>query len=215
MSKIQSVWCSALCGLLVAGFSAALLPAQPAAARRWWFPWRSEPVSRSAFFTCDYELKQMGVNAADRTAACGSALYPKDISGCVVRIVNENQIAPSEALSTCRQVRRPLELATCVTDINQMNVFDDRLVATDRILQTCQRSLLPKRFSQCVVGMSWETDLPISDLMNRCIEARDRPRGFYPNLPNGLQPLSPTPGAPPALQLIPGIEPSPDELRIR
>lgn len=186
-------------GVLLAAFSAVLVPPQAA-------------IARNAFRTCDYELAQMGISPEDRSRACGTALYPKDISGCVVGIVNRNEdINPLEALSTCRQVRRPLDLASCVTDINHIDESD--LIAST-VLETCRRALLPRRFAQCVVGMDREMDLSTQEVMTHCIEARDQPRGFYPDLSNVGQPLAPTPGAPPPLQPIPGIEPDLDQLGI-
>ncbi|MDJ1172151.1 hypothetical protein PMG71_22230 [Roseofilum sp. BLCC_M154] len=186
-------------GLLLTAFSAVLGSSEPA-------------IARNAFETCNYELAQIGISAPERSIACGAALYPKDISACVIRIANDNDdIGPSAALSTCRQVRRPLDLASCVTDINRLDESD--LIATTA-LETCRRSLLPQRFAQCVVGMSRDMDLSTQVLINNCIEARDQPRGFYPNLSNVGQPLAPTPGAPPPLPLIPGIEPDLDQLGV-
>lgn len=185
-------------GVLVA-FSGVFASHQPA-------------IASNGFETCNYELAQMGISASDRSSACGAALYPRDISACVIRIVNDNDdINPSAALSTCRQVRRPLDLASCVTDINRLDESD--LIATTT-LETCRRSLLPRRFAQCVVGISRDMDLTPQAAISDCLEARSQPRGFYPDLSNLGQPLAPTPGAPPPLPLIPGIEPDLDRLNI-
>jgi len=186
-------------GVLLAAFSAVFVPPEPA-------------IARNGFETCNYELAQMGISAPERSRACGAALYPRDISACVIRIANDNDdIGPSAALSTCRQVRRPLDLASCVTDINRLDESD--LIATTA-LETCRRSLLPRRFSQCVVGIARDMDLTPQTAIADCIEAREKPRGFYPDLSRVGQPLAPTPGAPPPLPLIPGIEPDLDQLSI-
>ncbi len=197
LSLVSSPW---MCGTLVATLSVFSVPGKPA-------------VARNGFWTCAYELARAGISAPERASACGSALYPQDISGCVVGILRDNQeIGAVDALSTCRQVRRPLELAACVTEINRLRGGDRPPAAATVVLESCRRSLLPQRFSQCVVGLSREVELPTGELMTRCIEARDRPQGFYPNLPNGLQPLTPNPGAPPSLPPIPDTEPNLQQL---
>ncbi|MDJ1178227.1 hypothetical protein PJF56_05070 [Roseofilum sp. BLCC_M91] len=196
--RLMSALSPLMGGVLVA-FSAVLVPPEPA-------------IARNGFETCDYELAQMGISAPERSKACGAALYPRDISGCVIGIANDNDdIDPAAALSTCRQVRRPLDLASCVTDINGIDESD--LIAST-VLETCRRSLLPRRFAQCVVGISRDMDLTPQTAIGDCIEAREQPRGFYPDLSRVGQPLAPTPGAPPPLPLIPGIEPDLDQLGI-
>lgn len=149
------------------------------------------------FRACAFDLQRVGIAAEEAAVACSAALYPRDIGRCVSRINQNTDIPPLDALFTCRRVRRPSELATCVVDISRLT---QGVFPTD-ILDNCRRSLLPTRLSQCVVGLSRQTDVPAPLLINACIDGRDRPRDFYPT----LLPLEdvPTPATPAPNPAIP------------
>ena len=145
--------------------------------------------------TCAGNL--LGLNIPPETVAerCSKMLHPEDFSSCVVDISRQTDIIPSDALDTCSQVRRPLELATCTVQIS------DVAPATEgpNILENCRRSLLPVRFSDCVLGLNNQTDLAIADSLVACIDAQDPVRNLDPTfipreeLPERLRPPSGVP----------------------
>ncbi len=103
---------------------------------------------------------------------CAEALHPEYVGTCVARISapTENPIAALAALDACRRVRRPLDLATCVGDIRNM---DDKAPMMD-VLDSCRRSLLPQRFGQCVVGLrNKPLEQPIAQNLISCLDASD------------------------------------------
>ncbi len=128
------------------------------------------------FRLCASELLEAGIAAPVAADACAAALYPRDLTICVVRIDRETNIAAADALETCRQVRRPKDLAKCVVNISNGT---QNAVVRD-ILDNCRLSLLPVRFSECVVGLNKEVDFSAGQVMATCIDASDRPRDLYP-----------------------------------
>ncbi len=103
---------------------------------------------------------------------CAEALHPDQVGTCVSRISSptENPIAAVAALDACRRVRRPLELATCVGDIRNV---DEKAPMMD-VLDSCRRSLLPVRFGECVVGLrSQPLEQSIALNLTSCLDASD------------------------------------------
>jgi hypothetical protein len=162
--------------------------------------------------TCASNLTSAGIDAADAADACAASLYPQDLASCVSRIDSGTEIAAIDALSSCRDVRRPIELATCVNDIdNTANLVsntaaDASTVTSDTealvVLDNCRRSLLPTRFSACVVGLSREIDFSTVEALETCIAAGDRPRNLLPSfIPAGQEVVPPPVDAtiPPAI----------------
>ena len=75
------------------------------------------------------------------------------------------------------------------------------------VLTYCRRSLLPKRFSNCVVGIAGQvTAYSTTEMMDNCIAASNRPRQVLPNfIPRGEEvPLQPLPNgeAPPSQTIM-------------
>ncbi|MEO0969346.1 MAG: hypothetical protein AAFX80_13715, partial [Cyanobacteria bacterium J06639_18] len=64
---------------------------------------------------------------------------------------------------------RPQELASCVVGISR----NSKESADPEVLSFCDRSLLPVRFAQCVVGLRSEIDLVPTQAMETCIDASD------------------------------------------
>jgi hypothetical protein len=100
-----------------------------------------------------------------------------DYESCAGDLLNSGL----DALRNCRQVRRPLELATCVVNIHSMT----KEPAIGEVLDGCRRSLLPERFANCVVGISNpinapKFNIPPSEAMNACIDAPDRIEDTFP-----------------------------------
>ena len=175
----------------------------------------STRVRTADYQTCASTLTNAGIDAIDAADACAASLYPQDLATCVSRIDNGTEIAAIDALSSCRDVRRPIELATCVNDIdNTANLLSDSSsnntsngasdnsspsdspVATQPqslvVLDNCRRSLLPTRFSACVVGLSREIDFSTIEALETCIAAGDRPRNVLPNfIPAGEEIVPP------------------------
>ncbi|MBD2461362.1 hypothetical protein H6G89_09915 [Oscillatoria sp. FACHB-1407] len=165
----------------------------------------STRVRTSDYQACASSLTGAGISEADAADACAAALYPQDVARCVTRIDNGTEIAATDALSGCRQVRRPIELATCVNDIDNVTTGAESLV----VLDNCRRSLLPTRFSACVVGLSREIEFAPAEALETCIAAGDRPSNLRPSfIPVGQEPVTlpidatvppaPTPVVPPA-----------------
>lgn len=144
-------------------------------------------VTTRDYETCVATLLAAEVVAASATQACAASLYPQNLAACVAEIDDNTAISGVAALASCRRVRRPVELATCVTSIVDGGVEGE---ASLRVLEGCRRSLLPVRFSSCVVGLRQSVELSVDNAMNTCIAAGDRPRNVLPNFIPG-DPLPP------------------------
>lgn len=137
--------------------------------------YRAKPRHYAA---CAAGLTESGISEAEAAAACGGALYPRDLSSCVGRIGGDDAgITATDALESCRRARRPIDLASCVVNIND-GASEGTTALT--VLDYCRRSLLPLRFSACVTGVRGETALSTADLMQDCIAASSRPREVLP-----------------------------------
>jgi hypothetical protein len=134
-------------------------------------------ASEGDYRSCLSGLAEAGVSTPDAAAACAGALYPNDLSDCVSRIGSNTTVLPTDALNSCRQTRRPIDLASCVVDIT--NTTSDEPIALS-VVDFCRRSLLPLRFSNCVVGLQGES-LSITEAMQDCIAAGRRPREVLPS----------------------------------
>ena len=139
------------------------------------------------FQQCAFELTSVEVPNEQTKVACAMALEPTDFSGCVVGIDTFTEIPAQNALFSCFRVRRPVELAECVVDINTYvlepqaaRVGDVQQVALS-VLDHCRRSLLPLRYSACVVGLSVELSLSLEpeNAIAACLDAEDFPREIY------------------------------------
>ena len=152
---------------------------------------------------CAARLLSVSVAAEAASQTCASALRPRDVSDCVVRIQRRTQIPATDALSYCRGSRLPRDLASCVVGISQYS----KEAVNPLVLNYCSRSLLPVRFAQCVVGLRAEIDFTSTQSMDTCIDASDQISGFLPNfipatqtqtnppnpvnLPNSINPSTP------------------------
>jgi hypothetical protein len=146
------------------------------------------------FLLCTAQLVRLAsVSQAAAVEACSDALNPKELSRCVVTIHKITPTLTPDALVACRRVRRPVELSRCVFDIGD----NTRGSQPPIVLDYCRRSLLPLRYSECVVGLSRETDLDVVRMMESCIKAEDFPRDLTPTA-TFVPPPPPNPTAPPA-----------------
>ena len=163
------------------------------------------------FDICMEEMLSSGVDPEQASTGCGDALSPRDLSSCVQTITSNSAIKVEDALQNCFRVRRPVDLAQCVVNINDQILQSyankasqksntpentdtssdnqDNMEMTDSssplmlALETCRASLLPARHSECVIGLSRSSNNSISPVkaMETCISAEDFPRDLFPS----------------------------------
>ncbi|MGB7441365.1 MAG: hypothetical protein WA919_09885 [Coleofasciculaceae cyanobacterium] len=141
--------------LVIAGLFMAAIPTSGAKA------------TSNPFQLCTAELQRASISDVMASKACAQALVPEDLSECVLRMSLFTQTISEQALVACTRVRRPPELATCVIDIGRM--AENAQIAS--VLDHCRRSLEPLRFSECVVGLTVQTDLSPANSLETCIDA--------------------------------------------
>jgi len=130
------------------------------------------------FQICAQELEQAGLPPNQVSAACADALRPEDLSLCVLSMNEQVGVPAEQALFNCYRDRRPIELATCVVDINEFLIADE----IGMIVENCRRSLLPLRYSECVVGLAntpSEAIAPV-DALEECLSADTFPESLAP-----------------------------------
>lgn len=125
---------------------------------------------------CARELLGAGVDAEAAAIACAGAYRPTDVSSCVTGVLDAADVTPTAALTACSRDRRPDEVATCVADIHNALVVDD----SQGVLDRCHRTILPKRYAACVIGIVSEVDYTTEDALATCIAAGYRPLNVTP-----------------------------------
>jgi hypothetical protein len=147
------------------------------------------------FDVCTTEITNNGVPAEQAGTACSDALIPKELSECVAIIKGNTAIAGIDALKSCYQVRRPVDLGNCVADIVEQT--PSSAIATDSkstdkadqssadpqlsILNSCRASLLPGRYSQCVTALNRQVSgLTLGGALETCLSAEAFPAELYP-----------------------------------
>ena len=141
----------------------------------------SEVKADNQFDVCLRELINSDLTMSEAQIGCADALVPKDLSYCVTTITSSTDISGIDALRSCYQVRRPVEMGNCVVDINNKALSSSTDIDLVKMaLDTCQASLLPFRHSECVVALSRtpEVSSPMK-AMETCISAEDFPRALY------------------------------------
>lgn len=126
---------------------------------------------------CATDLLAVGLSAESAAAACAQALYPEEVSGCVLGVTTITDLTAEAALSACSRDRRPLEVATCVAHIQEMLPVDNAAP----VLENCHHSILPVRYADCVVDIALATALATTESMALCIAAGDRPVEVAPS----------------------------------
>lgn len=140
----------------------------------------------SDFEVCFRQLLRTRISEREAGDACARALEPRELSRCVEDVSHKTPVESRNALQTCFQVRRPLELSTCVVDIYQEqkeieDVDIDTLVSYSNLtLDFCRRSLLPQRYSECVVTLSRMSELSPPEVLETCIDAEAYPESLFP-----------------------------------
>lgn len=156
---------SSVIPLAIAGLVAAALPVAV-----------QTPAQANDYERCAQGLIESGVTREDAAYACATALHPTDVSTCFTKVNTDVGLESSELLAACRRVRRPLELATCVVDIHRDRLSEGSLA----VLDNCRRSLLPVRYSECVVGLIGASASELDDSLSECIAGGYRPRDIAP-----------------------------------
>ena len=192
------------------------------------------PAQANEYQSCTDRLTGVKIDPLSIAQGCAEALHPQDVGTCVVQIVNNksvnSKIVNLDALDACRRVRRPLELATCVTMIHRSTEtmpLDDN--GSKLVLDSCRKSLLPERYGRCVVGFRNNpmqksiVDVAMTDRtkgldgLNTCLDATDyrkdiklipltdviSPASFTPTNPPYVSPAVPVPTPMPTPQIIP------------
>lgn len=126
--------------------------------------------------SCTSGLIDAGITANAAAGACGTALHPAELSSCTVDVLGAAEVDAEQALLACQNDRRPQELATCVGDIHQ----GLEVANSTAVVNNCRRSVLPVRFSDCVVGVATAASLPVAESMTQCIAAGYRPEDVAP-----------------------------------
>ncbi|MEO0947751.1 MAG: hypothetical protein AAFY11_06345 [Cyanobacteria bacterium J06641_5] len=137
------------------GLSVAIV-SQPAAAAK-----------ENPFGVCTEELLAVGFDNNTVAAACGRALLPDELSLCVISIVQDANVDAAFALDNCFRVRRPDELAVCALEIDEAFMLEDPTAVVD----SCRRSILPLRFSDCVTGVGLGADVTVDTALKNCLAA--------------------------------------------
>lgn len=137
-------------------------------------------ANKQSFVICSEELLSVGLSQSEVANACSAALKPRGLSGCVTKIYDSTTEALSaeEILFNCQQVRRVDELGTCVEKINKsVKATTSNQTA---VLEGCRRSLLPERFSSCVVGLDRNVQLPTEQLLATCLNPNEEINEIVP-----------------------------------
>ncbi|MGD1906115.1 MAG: hypothetical protein ACFB0C_08995 [Leptolyngbyaceae cyanobacterium] len=138
-----------------------------------------EPAQATDYDTCVGDLLTLDLDRETVASACALAYRPQEVSGCVTGVMAETNIAPRDALSACSRDRRPPEVATCVTSIHTNLTVAD-LPESLSVLDHCHRSLLPVRYSECVLAVGLIAEFTTADALDRCISAGYRPENVAP-----------------------------------
>jgi hypothetical protein len=143
-----------------------------------------EAAQATDYDTCVGDLLVLDLDRETVAAACALAYRPQEVSGCVTGVIAETTIAPGEALSACSRDRRPLEVSTCVTDIHTTlpvsEVGSETVADSLSVLDHCHRSLLPVRYSECVLALGEIAEFTTANALDRCISAGYRPENVAP-----------------------------------
>jgi hypothetical protein len=136
-----------------------------------------QPAAANPYAQCAAQLSRAGITADQAAKSCAAALYPQDLGDCVQRVA-EKGVEASEALNACGRVRRPVEMASCFNGIQAKGSS----VSSTEVLGFCQRSLLPDRYGECVVGFN-QSPLKVSvqEGLTSCISAGQQPVDLLPN----------------------------------
>lgn len=130
------------------------------------------------YLGCATDMTNSGVAQADAIAACAGARYPGDLGACVVDVNESTGLTANSALLICERSRRPKEVASCTIDIHKAFLTEP----SADVLQNCGRSILPTRYSRCVIDIVDATDVTVDTALSQCARAGYRPWTLQPRL---------------------------------
>jgi hypothetical protein len=149
--------------------------------------------TRNDYNTCATTLLRLKVSTEETAATCSRAFKPQDLATCVRRSVDDGKLPIVESLAACRNVRRPVEMSSCVVDIRRQLSDAPPLEVLDR----CRASLLPERYASCVTGINPPIQASSTSKLTSCIEASTIPQELDPSIiPYSRPPGSQTPPVP-------------------
>lgn len=125
--------------------------------------------------SCADDLISSGVSELAAASACSDAYKPGELATCVGSITAID-IKGNEALQACYRVRRPDELASCVTTISSNLEPGKSAMALD----SCKRSLLPKRHAECTLDLAGIDKISSEEAMKSCLAAEINPGDVAP-----------------------------------
>lgn len=79
--------------------------------------------ANNQFDVCLKDLIAAGVTTEQAQTGCADALVPRELSTCVSTISNNTDIKAIDALKSCYQVRRPVDMGNCVVTINKNSIL--------------------------------------------------------------------------------------------
>lgn len=128
------------------------------------------------FGNCTGKLLSAGIDVESASLACAQALHPDEVASCVVDVTTAADLAAADALAACSRDRRPDEVAACLGSIYGALEGVDPLTT----LQSCQLSILPLRYSDCVTGLADASELTPASSLATCSVAGYRPVDLAP-----------------------------------
>ncbi|MEL6939748.1 MAG: hypothetical protein AAFO84_11210 [Cyanobacteria bacterium J06598_1] len=138
----------------------------------------SSASANADFFECTTGMVAAGIAEDSASAACASSRVPNELGACVVDVSEFTGLAAPSALLMCERSRRPTEVANCT-----INIHDAFLESpSNKVLENCGRSLLPDRYSVCVVDIVEATEVAVDNALDQCIRAGYRPWRIEPRL---------------------------------
>ena len=136
----------------------------------------NSPAMAGDIGSCADSLITDGVAKLSAAEACSDALDPKLLALCVIDITTGTNIKGDNALQSCYRVRRPDELASCVTDISGSLKPGQSAMALDG----CRRSLLPRHYADCTLDLASISGISSQEAMKSCIAAEFTPGKVNP-----------------------------------
>ncbi len=130
------------------------------------------------YYDCAADMTDSGVAQADAIAACAGARYPGALGACVVDVNEFTGLTANSALLVCERSRRPIEVANCTIDIHTAFLTEP----STEVLQNCGRSILPTRYSTCVIDIVEATEVTVDTALTQCARAGYRPWTLRPRL---------------------------------
>jgi len=134
------------------------------------------PAGANQYHTCARDLTAAGIAPEAARSTCAKALHPAEMAACVESVAEVTEAAPDQILSACSQDRRPQEMASCVSDIYTTLAGAEALP----VIESCRRSILPQRYSACVLGLAEALDLSRDEALSSCLSAGYRPTDLDP-----------------------------------